>query len=89
MSGKIKIDREKCKGCGLCTTACPKNLIVISMQSNKHGYFPAEATGKDCTGCGICAVVCPDAVIAVYRDSDIIEFKSGEKTKVNIIRERA
>ncbi|MGA2094439.1 MAG: 4Fe-4S binding protein, partial [Sedimentisphaerales bacterium] len=25
MAGKIIIDSERCKGCGLCLTACPQN----------------------------------------------------------------
>ena len=44
MSGKITIDTERCKGCGLCVTVCPKNCIVISNRPNTIGYFPAEAS---------------------------------------------
>jgi len=68
MAGKIKINFEKCKGCGLCIAVCPKNSIVISKKSNKAGYFPAEAINLDCTGCSACALICPDAAIVVFRD---------------------
>jgi 2-oxoglutarate ferredoxin oxidoreductase subunit delta len=68
MAGKIKIDFEKCKACGLCIAVCPKNSIIISKKSNKGGYFPAEAKNIDCTGCCACALICPDAAIVVYRD---------------------
>jgi len=44
MTGKIIIDSERCKGCSLCVTACPKNCIVISNRPNTIGYFPAEAS---------------------------------------------
>ena len=27
---KIWIDHEQCKGCGLCTTACPKQILKLS-----------------------------------------------------------
>jgi 2-oxoglutarate ferredoxin oxidoreductase subunit delta len=74
MAGKIIIDFERCKGCGLCVAVCPKSCITISKQSNKSGYFPAAQTAKDedskCTGCCACAIVCPDAAIIVYRDDD-------------------
>ena len=78
MAGKIIINTELCKGCGLCVAVCPKNSIVISEQSNKNGYFPAKANNTDCTGCAMCAIICPDAVIEVSRDSDKREIESIE-----------
>ena len=68
MAGKIEIDAEKCKGCGLCIEVCPKGTIRISKNSNGKGYFPAEFWGNGCIGCGACAVMCPDVAIEVFRD---------------------
>ena len=51
MAGKIIIDIERCKGCTLCVTVCPNNVITISEKSNSKGYFPAVSTGPNCTGC--------------------------------------
>ena len=67
--GKITIDSELCKGCELCTAACPKELIKMAKAINSASYFPAEFTGKDdeCTGCALCAVTCPEVAIEVYR----------------------
>lgn len=49
MMGKIGIDTEKCKGCWLCVEACPKNVIIISKDFSKNGYFPAEVVNdNDC-----------------------------------------
>jgi len=79
MAGKIIIDIERCKGCTLCVTVCPNNVITISEKSNSKGYFPAVSTGPNCTGCTNCAIVCPDCAIEVYRDkagSDKIDIKS-------------
>ena len=89
MGGKIKIDAERCKGCGLCVTACPKKSIALSKKTNKSGYFPAVAGNVDCTGCSFCAIICPDAAIEVYRDEkNIVAIKPGAKKKANLIRER-
>ncbi len=78
--GKIKIDTEQCKGCGLCVEACPKNVITISKHSNKNGYFPAKVVNIiDCFGCAFCAIICPDVAIEVYRDTNYSEYKIEEK----------
>jgi len=73
--GTITIDRELCKGCYLCISACPDHLIIISDEINQMGYYPAQFTERDgetddrrCTGCATCALVCPDVAIEVYRD---------------------
>jgi 2-oxoglutarate ferredoxin oxidoreductase subunit delta len=82
MAGKIVINTERCKGCGLCVVVCPKDCIIISKRSNKTGYFPAEATNLECTGCAMCAIICPEAIIEVYRDEpNTIEIvtKPGSK----------
>ena len=92
MAGKIVINTERCKGCGLCVVVCLKGGIVISKQSNKTGYFPANATNINCTGCGMCAVICPDAIIEVHRDGpnkiDIVT-KQDRKSNLGLIEEKA
>ena len=88
MAGKIIIDTEGCKGCGLCVVVCPKDCINISNQSNKHGYFPAEANNTDCTGCAMCAIICPDAVIEVHRDNNIVSIDSRNKDRLSLTKEK-
>jgi 2-oxoglutarate ferredoxin oxidoreductase subunit delta len=68
IKGAIVIDIERCKGCGLCTTACPSDVICMGSKVNGKGYHFAYMENPDnCTGCANCAVVCPDGVITVYR----------------------
>ena len=67
--GRIVIDAEYCKGCELCVSVCPQDVISMADYFNAKGYRPARLTdpGGECTGCAVCAVICPDAVITVYR----------------------
>jgi 2-oxoglutarate ferredoxin oxidoreductase subunit delta len=66
---KIKIDELRCKGCGLCTIACPGKLVTMSDTPNSLGYTIARFEGPDkCTGCALCAEMCPDVAITVFKE---------------------
>ncbi|GMQ58834.1 4Fe-4S binding protein [Vallitalea sediminicola] len=66
---KVTFNEELCKGCGLCTTVCPKKIVVLSKDKiNSKGYHPATVTDMDeCIGCAFCATICPDVVIKVEK----------------------
>ena len=89
MAGRIVINSERCKGCGLCVGACPRRKIGRAKLSNRNGFFPAAADAQGCTGCGLCAIVCPDAAITVFRESTITEAKSSRRAKraVGVLKE--
>lgn len=67
--GHIEVDEAKCKGCDLCATVCPFDLLRLADHFNARGYRPVmQADPKErCTGCMLCAMICPDAVITVFR----------------------
>ena len=66
--GKIRIDIEKCKGCGLCVIACQKKLIKIADNMNSLGYHTAQINDEEkCIGCANCAEMCPDVAIEVWK----------------------
>jgi 2-oxoglutarate ferredoxin oxidoreductase subunit delta len=70
--GTIDIDRDRCKGCGLCPTVCPQHVIQMDEDTlNGKGYHPAQLVDPEdqCTGCAVCAVICPDVCITVYRET--------------------
>lgn len=64
--GKVTIDGEVCKGCGLCIDACPKKIIEPAHTLNAKGYHPAHITDESkCIACAACAIMCPDVAITV------------------------
>ena len=66
--GRVELNTEECKGCGLCVEACPPRILGLADQLNRYGYHTAECHGAGCTGCGICFFVCPEpGAIAVLR----------------------
>ncbi len=66
--GRLCIDGEECKGCGLCIEACPPRVIAMSEPLNHYGYRTAIYAGAGCTGCGVCFMACPEpGAITVYR----------------------
>ena len=62
---KAYFNEEICKGCGLCVTVCPKNIVALDTgKLNKKGYTPAGVTDSEkCIGCAFCAMICPDCAI--------------------------
>ena len=69
MPNKVTVKTERCKGCGLCVSVCPKKIIVLAKgRLNAKGYNPAEVTDQSaCIGCAMCGIMCPDSAITVEK----------------------
>lgn len=69
MSFQLIFDRDRCKGCELCISVCPKGILALSTGTNVKGYRAAECVDQEsCVGCASCAKMCPDSVITVMKD---------------------
>ena len=55
----VKVDNEKCTGCGECVDICPDE--VYELQDEKS--IPVNA--EECTGCESCVEVCEQEAITV------------------------
>ena len=64
---KIKVDLEKCDGCGTCIETCPYKFRRVV--DGKSTVDPDQ-----CIGCGRCVEVCPNGAISLdIKDPDYIE----------------
>ena len=66
---KIIFDENSCKGCSLCVSACPKDILQLdTSRVNTKGYNPVVCTDNgNCISCAFCATICPDLVITVHK----------------------
>jgi len=70
----IKIDKEKCDGCGLCVSACHEG--AIGMVNGK-----AELLRDDyCDGLGDCLPACPAGAIP-FEEREALEYNEAEVKK--------
>lgn len=69
IAGAVEVNKERCKGCNLCVTACPSDVLALhSKKVNDKGYHYAYMINPDkCIGCASCGYVCPDGCITVYK----------------------
>ncbi len=75
---KVTIEKNRCKGCGLCVSTCPKQVLAMSKEINDKGYFYAHAVNQPaCTGCRFCAFMCPDVAICIEQE------EAAQKEPVN------
>ncbi len=61
---------DRCKGCLLCSTVCPKGIITKADRFNRQGYQVVEVKAENaeqCTGCASCGLICPDVAIRVFK----------------------
>ncbi len=54
------INREWCKGCGICVAFCPKQVLALDEDEKAVAVNP-----QDCICCRLCEHRCPDLAIDI------------------------
>ena len=63
------INRDWCKGCGICVYFCPKKVLELDDGDKAFAKRP-----EDCICCKLCEFRCPDLAIEVitYRENKVM-----------------
>ncbi len=68
----VRVNAEKCRGCGRCARVCPYQAITL--RNNSIGGRYAYADEALCKGCGNCIPVCPsNAADSQFRSQKFLE----------------
>jgi 2-oxoglutarate ferredoxin oxidoreductase subunit delta len=55
---QVVINREWCKGCGICVAFCPKEVLEIDEDGKARWAHPDK-----CIRCALCELRCPDLAV--------------------------
>lgn len=58
--GEVSIIEERCKGCNICATYCPKKILGLREDGKMEVKDP-----ENCIACDLCELRCPDYAIKV------------------------
>lgn len=60
---EVIINRDWCKGCNICVTFCPKDVLVLDEKEKATVLRPGL-----CIGCRLCELLCPDLAVTVITE---------------------
>jgi 2-oxoglutarate ferredoxin oxidoreductase subunit delta len=59
------INREWCKGCGICVAFCPKQVLELNDKDKA-----VAARKQQCIACKLCELRCPDLAIEIETETE-------------------
>ena len=64
-NAQVVINRDWCKGCGICVAFCPKKVLDLDSMGKAFVANP-----EACNGCRLCELRCPDLAIEVIEEDE-------------------
>lgn len=62
---EFKIDKNWCKGCGICVSYCPTKVLELDREEKAKAVRP-----EDCICCRMCELRCPDIAIEIITEQE-------------------
>ena len=75
----VKIDMNKCTGCGYCVELC--SLSVFDLANVNEKPMPKVARPEDCCACLTCSGKCPESAISIQQSAPQKRFVDDENLK--------
>lgn len=71
----LVLNVNKCKGCGICVDACPKEAVTLGMvgavvRGAVTEGAPIKVDPSKCSYCGVCTIMCPFNALSVEVDGE-------------------
>ena len=61
-TAEVVINRNWCKGCGICVAFCPEKALELDAQEKACWVHPEK-----CRRCGLCELRCPDIALELVK----------------------
>ena len=66
---RVVVNASWCKGCYLCVSVCPREVLAIDSERWNGSFHAIYARQPErCTACRNCELFCPDLAIEVIED---------------------
>ena len=77
---ELTINPEWCKGCGICLSFCPKQVIELGPDDRAR-----VARLEECICCHLCEIRCPDLAIELFTSEDKLEEVYVQPAYINTV----
>lgn len=95
VDGLAVIDKDKCKACGKCIEACPRNVIefvpysqevIVECKNTEFGKAVKQECTTGCIGCKMCERTCPFGAIKVENNIAKIDYEKCKQCMVCTVK---